>query len=318
MTEEPVQTNGGRPNSKNKLLAMKHTTAEQDVGVESNVPATNRPNTAIVIVLGCLLVTMGVLIGWNLMNRPSAAEQYQLGVKYRFGRGVARSEVESVKWFQLAAEQGHAHAQYWLGMSYAFGKGVAKDPAEAIKWLEQSADNGDEVAQYELGRIYRDGELVNKDYVQAYKWLDIASILSEKLEEEGVSIRTICSELKKQMPQDQLNNAEKVINEWHVKAAERGIAAGQFALGIRYSNGAGVPKDNIQAHKWISLALAQCPSAKQEAEVVINGRRIGASELPSAPLARRLWISLQIVENKMTSEQIAEARKLSKKFPPRK
>ena len=33
---------------------------------------------------------------------------------YRDGQGVVQDEAEAVRWFRLAAEQGHAEAQYNL------------------------------------------------------------------------------------------------------------------------------------------------------------------------------------------------------------
>ena len=50
---------------------------------------------------------------------------------YGFGEGVAKDEVEAVKWFRKAADQGYALAQWFLGEYYAEGKGVAKDEVEA-------------------------------------------------------------------------------------------------------------------------------------------------------------------------------------------
>lgn len=41
-----------------------------------------------------------------------AHEQFALGAMYSEGKGVPRNEAEAVKWFQQAAEQGHAAAKY--------------------------------------------------------------------------------------------------------------------------------------------------------------------------------------------------------------
>ena len=38
-----------------------------------------------------------------------------------------------MRWYQLAAEQGHADAQNNLGFSYANGEGVLKDEDEAVR-----------------------------------------------------------------------------------------------------------------------------------------------------------------------------------------
>lgn len=46
------------------------------------------------------------------MGRSTA--QYSLACCYQNGRGVAIDEREAVKWFRLAAEQGHEKAQSCL------------------------------------------------------------------------------------------------------------------------------------------------------------------------------------------------------------
>ena len=39
-------------------------------------------------------------------------------------RGVSEDDAEAVRWYRLAAEQGHASAQFNLGVMYARGEGV--------------------------------------------------------------------------------------------------------------------------------------------------------------------------------------------------
>ena len=44
-----------------------------------------------------------------------------LGVMYENGAGVDQSVTEAVRWYRLAAEQGHARGQKYLGTMYEFG-----------------------------------------------------------------------------------------------------------------------------------------------------------------------------------------------------
>lgn len=49
---------------------------------------------------------------------------------------------QAVKWYQMAAEQGHAEAMYVLASLYATGSDdgeLEKDESEADKWFEKSA-----------------------------------------------------------------------------------------------------------------------------------------------------------------------------------
>ena len=59
-----------------------------------------------------------------------------LGVMYANGRGVLKDEAEAVRWYRLAAEQGHAGAQYNLGLMHAKGEGVLKDSVLAHMWSQ--------------------------------------------------------------------------------------------------------------------------------------------------------------------------------------
>ena len=69
-----------------------------------------------------------------------AGAQYNLGLMYANGEGVAEDDAEAARWLRLAADQGHAGAQYNLGVMYASGRGVPEDDAEAVRWLRLAAD----------------------------------------------------------------------------------------------------------------------------------------------------------------------------------
>jgi Sel1 repeat-containing protein len=56
--------------------------------------------------------------------------------------GKFGGEVEVVKKYRKAAEQGHAEAQYRLGSCYREGFGVQQDDAEATKWYRKAAEQG--------------------------------------------------------------------------------------------------------------------------------------------------------------------------------
>ncbi len=53
---------------------------------------------------------------------------------YDAGQGVRQDYSMAVKWFRLAAEQGHANAQIALGTMYENGQGVPQDYVEAYAW----------------------------------------------------------------------------------------------------------------------------------------------------------------------------------------
>ena len=111
-----------------------------------------------------------------LAERGNAEAQFNLGVMYQIGYGVAQDYKTAVKWFTLAAEQGAAFAQLWLGLMYKVGRGVAQDYKTAVKWYTLAAEQGNASAQSNLGHMYAEGQGVAQDYVKAHMWFNIAAI----------------------------------------------------------------------------------------------------------------------------------------------
>ena len=73
--------------------------------------------------------------------------QNNRGGMYEFGRGVPQNYGEAVRWYRLAADQGHASAQRNLGGMYAAGRGVPQDDVAAHMWANLAAAQGDETAR---------------------------------------------------------------------------------------------------------------------------------------------------------------------------
>jgi TPR repeat protein len=109
-----------------------------------------------------------------LAEQGNAAAQYQVGVMYAEGSGVAASDLIAAAWFQRAANQGLATAQYNLAVSYAEGLGLSQDDALAAKWFRRAADQGMPYAQLNLGLMLAAGRGVPQDNIEAVKWLELA------------------------------------------------------------------------------------------------------------------------------------------------
>jgi uncharacterized protein len=76
-----------------------------------------------------------------------AESEVELGLRYEQGKGVAKDEVEAVKWFRKAAEQNYVDAQFNLGMCYERAEAGTEDWAEVYKWLSLAARQGHEGAK---------------------------------------------------------------------------------------------------------------------------------------------------------------------------
>ena len=108
------------------------------------------------------------------------AAQFNLGLYYDVGKGVAQDDAEAVRWYKLAAAQGYSSAQYNLGAIYANRKGVIQDDAEAVRWYKLAAVRGNADAQFNLSQNYATGKGVLQDDLQAHMWMNLAAVSGDK------------------------------------------------------------------------------------------------------------------------------------------
>jgi TPR repeat protein len=83
----------------------------------------------------------------KLAEAGDADAQWQMGVRYHDGEGVAHDDAQAVQWFQLAAEQGNVAAQGALGAYYWRGRGVPADLSRAYFWSAIAMAQGDEMSK---------------------------------------------------------------------------------------------------------------------------------------------------------------------------
>ncbi len=148
--------------------------------------------------------------------RPLVAEgyapaQYQMGVVYQHGYGLAKDGMKALALFELSAEQNYSDAQFELALIYSEGKlvkqdlkksytlthkaakkglasaqfnlavmlangtGVAQDDFKASRWYQNAADQNYALAQYNLALMYSEGKGVEKSSAMSLVWNTIAS-----------------------------------------------------------------------------------------------------------------------------------------------
>jgi TPR repeat protein len=219
-----------------------------------------------------------------LAEQGYAQAQYNLGFMYEDGKGVPQNYAEAVKWYRLAAGQGYAQAQNNLGVLYEDGHGVPKNDAEAVKWWRLAADQGVAQAQSSLGDIYSFGQRVPENYAEAVKWYRLAANQGNATAQFSLGCM---SAFGQGVPK---NDAEAV--RWFRLAADQGYAPAQSMLGVIYDEGRGMPQNYVNAHMWFNLAAAQ---GYQDA---VKNR--------------------DLVEQRMTPSQVAEAQKLTREWKPTK
>lgn len=112
-------------------------------------------------------------------NAGFPAAQYSVGLAYSVGEGVEKNEELALEWQKKAALQGEAGYQESLGVHYCSGLDC-DEPMEAIKWYEMAAKQGHRQAQRRLARMYTDSSLVLiHDESKAHKWFKECAMLGD-------------------------------------------------------------------------------------------------------------------------------------------
>jgi TPR repeat protein len=109
-------------------------------------------------------------------NEGDVGGQLGAAVLYDNGQGVPKNELEAIRWYRLAAEQGSYRAQHALGLKYFFGRSLEQNDGEAFALMKLSAEQGFANAQWMLGLMYRDGRGVAQSYADAFRWYRSAAV----------------------------------------------------------------------------------------------------------------------------------------------
>jgi TPR repeat protein len=225
-------------------------------------------------------------VEWYRRNaeRGDAEAQFNLGIKYESGDGIAKDVTEAVKWWFKAAEQGQVEAQFNLGVCYATGDGVSKDATKAVEWYTKAANQGNAEAQNNLGRCYKNGDGVPRDAAKAVEWYAKAALQGDLSAQYNLGLSYSAG--------DGIAKDTAKAADWWSKAAVQGLAEAQYNLGISYAKGQGIPIDALQAYYWLYLANASGDTKARKA--------------------------LDTLAKAMPASQIAEAERLAREFKPGK
>jgi uncharacterized protein len=220
-----------------------------------------------------------------------AEAQYKMGMRYMDLPPDALGNKEMEKWFRKAAEQGHAKAQCCLGDCYHTDFGVnTVDHTEAFKWYLKSAQQGYPEAQCKLGSMYTDGKGAPVSMPEAIRWLGTAAgqkyapaecalgmlykwgkngidqdmseakrhfrAAADLGDESGLTLWLDFYRDRDDPEKIQVNGPRAAVERWRNRAAG-GDAHAQYYLGVLYSDGDGVPRDSVEAGKWLLSAAAR-------------------------------------------------------------
>lgn len=185
---------------------------------------------------------------------------------------------------QARADRGEALAQMNLGDIYAKGLSVTQSYKLAAKWYRLAADQSNAPAQLALGELYEVGQGVPRDEAEAAKLYRAAAEQGNPAAQYSLAVLYVSGNGVRANPAEAL--------KWYQAAAKQGDALAQYSLGMRFLEGRGGKADPVQAYQWLSLAADQGVADAVNARDSLKGR--------------------------LTSEQLAEAKKLISEFTAQK
>jgi len=146
--------------------------------------------------------------------------------------------------------------------------------------IARCAEQGNARLQYLFGFKLATGIGVPKDDAEAVRWYRLAAEQGYDLAQAALGGEYTHGD---GVPKD---DGESV--RWYRLAAEQGYDLAQYQLGLKYANGEGVPEDQVLALMWWNLSTAQGHETAQT--------------------------NKEIIEQRMTGEQIVEAQRRSREW----
>lgn len=113
---------------------------------------------------------LAVVLATAAFAAPAAAQEDDGYAAYERGDYAAAAAA-----WRAEAEAGGTEAQFNLGVLYDEGLGVAADKTEAARWYRRAAIGGLAAAQYNLAALLANGAGVQRDLLRAYFLFDLAA-----------------------------------------------------------------------------------------------------------------------------------------------
>ncbi|MDN7592223.1 tetratricopeptide repeat protein [Burkholderia seminalis] len=255
-------------------------------------------------------------------DRGDVSAQGSLAWHLSNGLGGRTDDYEAFAW-ALRAAPSSADAKRMVGVAYLHGRGVASDPKEAAVWLNRAASAGSPWAESELAVMYETGDGVPADEATALDLHRRASRQGSVLSEIALALRSVtpgteaglsAGERRWLVPADPATtlwsdppvNALAAANrQWEglssLNEALRGDPFMQYAAGIRFLTGNGLPRDRALGAAWVERArasfdampgLGQYGVAATRVETRISRRLDDAEKRRAADIAGNLIATL--------------------------
>lgn len=94
-----------------------------------------------------------------------AEDQYYMGLKWDIGEFGEEDHCEALRWYYLAAKQGHAESEFYIAQDYDdnYGTCLKTNYFEAAKWYARAKAHGKN-ADFYLGLLLNYGKITKKEF----------------------------------------------------------------------------------------------------------------------------------------------------------
>ncbi len=156
---------------------------------------------------------------------------------------------EALRWFEMAAAQGHSDAAKLAGLMYTGNSSIEQDYPKAIGWLSVAAQQDNPDAWFFMGQAYSKGWGVPRDTVEAARWFLRAA---ERGHSYAQGILATRYEKGQGVPAD----FQEALR-WYQDAARGGHFPSAFRLGCLYGEGDRVDQNYTEAQGWFEQVVCR-------------------------------------------------------------
>ncbi len=211
------------------------------------------------------------------------AAQFNLGILYVNGQGVAKDRVKAAAWFRKAARAGFAPGAFNLGVLLLKDRMGRNYTARGLKWLRIAAARRFAPAQYLLGEFFLRGKFLPRDKARGRKLIRAAA---------AQDYPPALFEAAKRRGPGALAQSRAQAIKLMKRAAQAGFPEAMYYLGLLYEQGRHVLQNFLLAHMWYNLAA-------------VRGFRLAARRRDDL-----------LKKKKMTPQLVATAQQMAMKWKP--
>jgi TPR repeat protein len=170
------------------------------------------------------------------------------------------------KWYETAAQRGHALAQLCIGNMYDYGDGGAQDDAKARQWYESAAKENVRDAQMHFARMLQTGRGGYQSSSEAAHWYGKAVERGDELAATNLALMHLNNQVE--------GASDTEAMRLFVFAAAKMDGVAHLMLGKMFLEGRGTAPHQRQALLFFCVAILLLPSGQNRDTAVLRKEQV--------------------------------------------